>query len=88
MKRSKTIITSGVDVHSKLLEIIQRYGLVRLRSDVQAIEAIGVLRVFLGAILDQNFHNVNVSFPCCVVQSIELILLSFYVNPDEEFFGS
>lgn len=55
---------------------------------MEAIEAVCVFGVFVGAMLNEDFHNVNVSFPGCVVQSVELVLLGFYVDPDKEFFGS
>ena len=81
VKWCELVLITSVNVHFERVEIKECHSLVTLSSNVQAVESICILAVFVCAAFNQQFEDVNVSFPGCIVEGRILLFLGFYIYP-------
>ena len=82
MKRCAATMIALVNVQVQyLMKIIQRYGLIALRCNVKAVQAVLIHDILVGSFLQQHLANLDISVKCSVVNSAECFFGCLLVDP-------
>jgi len=81
MKRCRTSLVSGAEIHVLFTEEEKTDRLISLGCNMHHIKSIEILSIYICSVFDQNRTHLNVSSERGIMQSRKLILGGLLVDP-------